>query len=90
LDDRANVLTEGRYTYYRERTATVIGDLATLIEQKHKEAPVRLILDDENDAQGKKKKSAVSGRLKGIKGLGPLGRTRFVYIDTVLWATSIA
>ncbi|OTA82010.1 hypothetical protein M434DRAFT_379648 [Hypoxylon sp. CO27-5] len=33
--ERTEVLTEGGYTHYREKTATMMGDLAQLIEEKY-------------------------------------------------------
>lgn len=33
--ERVEVLTKGRYTRYREKTATALGELAELIEDKY-------------------------------------------------------
>ncbi|KAL9113694.1 MAG: hypothetical protein Q9227_002139 [Pyrenula ochraceoflavens] len=45
-DERTRVLTEGGYTRYREKTATALGDLASLLEEKYettrKELSIRL------------------------------------------------
>jgi hypothetical protein len=35
-EQRTEVLTEGGYTHYREKTATAFGELAKLMEDKYR------------------------------------------------------
>ncbi|EFY84960.1 hypothetical protein MAC_08992 [Metarhizium acridum CQMa 102] len=93
--ERTEILTNGGYTHYRERTATYLGDLADLMRQKYGKILLRqsvraflhLCINHANHAykdddaskilsateQGAKLRSILTGRLKEIKGLGPVG-----------------
>lgn len=71
-EQRTEVLTEGGYTRYREKTATYLGDLASLIEETYDGNPIKLL-------SGSRKN--IEQRLKEIKGLGPLGVD--IFFETV-------
>jgi len=66
---RTEVLTEGGYTHYREKTATAFGDLAKLMEDKYNNDPSCLLLMDDN----KDPRSTLKSRLKEIKQMGNVG-----------------
>ncbi|KAG8411501.1 hypothetical protein J3458_015558 [Metarhizium acridum] len=68
--ERTEILTNGGYTHYRERTATYLGDLADLMRQKYDDDASKILSATE---QGAKLRSILTGRLKEIKGLGPVG-----------------
>ncbi|KAL2429584.1 hypothetical protein ABEF95_007585 [Exophiala dermatitidis] len=75
-DERTKVLTEGGYTRYREKTATALGELVELVEEKYQG-------DLNNILPGSKTDSSpleVRKRLKEIKGLGDVGVD--IFFDT--------
>ncbi|KAI1141091.1 hypothetical protein F5Y05DRAFT_376370 [Hypoxylon sp. FL0543] len=78
-EERTEVLTEGGYTHYRERTATMMGDLAGLIEDKY-EGDLNTILriTSENPAK-------IRAELKHIKGLGDVGINIFFDTAQHIW-----
>ncbi|KAI1472375.1 uncharacterized protein F4812DRAFT_11197 [Daldinia caldariorum] len=78
-EERTEVLTKGGYTHYREKTATMMGDLAQLIEDKYGgDLNTILQLTSEDPAK-------IRAELKTIKGLGDVGIN--IFFDTVqhLW-----
>ena len=83
-EERTEILTAGGYTHYREKTVTGLGDLANFIEKYGGDA-ARLISSEGNEADGEQKRKAVSGRLKEIKGLGPLGVELFLERAQAVW-----
>ena len=72
--ERTEVLTEGRYTRYREKTATAFGELAEFIESKYG--------GDLNDLISTASKDPIEIRaaIKDIKGLGDVGAD--IFFDT--------
>ncbi|KAK6956379.1 hypothetical protein Daesc_001656 [Daldinia eschscholtzii] len=74
-EERTEVLTQGGYTHYREKTATMMGDLAQLIEDKY-EGDLNTILQLTSEDPAK-----VRAELKNIKGLGDVGIN--IFFDTV-------
>ncbi|KAI0837998.1 hypothetical protein F5Y06DRAFT_304077 [Hypoxylon sp. FL0890] len=78
-EERTEVLTEGGYTHYREKTATMMGDLAELIEDKYKgDLNTILGLADENPTK-------IRAELKQIKGLGDVGINIFFDTAQHIW-----
>ncbi|KAI1803749.1 hypothetical protein F4811DRAFT_571725 [Daldinia bambusicola] len=74
-EERTEVLTEGGYTHYREKTATMMGDLARLIEDKYAgDLNTILRLTSEDTVK-------IRAELKSIKGLGDVGIN--IFFDTV-------
>ncbi|KAI0593294.1 hypothetical protein F4775DRAFT_578485 [Biscogniauxia sp. FL1348] len=74
-EERTEVLTEGGYTRYREKTATMMGDLAELIKHKYGgdlNAIPQLAGKDPHK---------IRSELKNIKGLGDVGIN--IFFDTV-------
>ncbi|GAB7340245.1 hypothetical protein MBLNU457_6709t1 [Dothideomycetes sp. NU457] len=61
---RTEVLTEGGYTHYREKTATMLGELADLVIDKYNGDLNNLAKEAGED------RDMVRARLKDIKGLG--------------------
>jgi len=61
---RTEVLTEGGYTHYREKTATMLGELADLVIDKYNGDLNNLAKEAGEDRE------KVRARLKEIKGLG--------------------
>ncbi|KAI5917992.1 hypothetical protein F4810DRAFT_694167 [Camillea tinctor] len=74
-EERTEVLTEGGYTRYREKTATMMGDLAKLILSKY-EGDLNTL--PELVGQDPEK---IRLELKNIKGLGDVGIN--IFFDTV-------
>jgi hypothetical protein len=71
---RTEVLTEGGYTHYREKTATALGELAELIEEKYAgDASNIFPSKDEKDSVG-----TLSTRIKEIKQIGTVGVDVFI------------
>ncbi|KAF2178663.1 hypothetical protein K469DRAFT_675686 [Zopfia rhizophila CBS 207.26] len=89
--ERTEVLTEGGYTHYREKTSTAFGDIRELVDNKYEGNAARLISGDDSEAhlEGEKKRNAVSSRLKQIQGIGPLGSELFMETAQAVW-TSLA
>jgi hypothetical protein len=76
-EERTVVLTDGGYTHYREKTATTLGELVTLLRTKYDGDASRLL-----DVQGvKDSKATVLKRAKEVKGIGDLGAE--VFLETV-------
>ncbi|RYO91206.1 hypothetical protein DL764_008312 [Monosporascus ibericus] len=73
-EERTEVLTEGGYTHYREKTATMMGELAELIEDKY-EGDLNSILKTAGEDRTK-----IRAELKRIKGLGDVGID--IFFDT--------
>ncbi|RYP93125.1 hypothetical protein DL770_000782 [Monosporascus sp. CRB-9-2] len=73
-EERTQVLTEGGYTHYREKTATMLGELAQLIEDKY-EGDLNSILKTAGEDRVK-----IRAELKRIKGLGDVGID--IFFDT--------
>ncbi|KAF9637468.1 hypothetical protein BFW01_g8364 [Lasiodiplodia theobromae] len=82
---RADVLTEGGYAHYREKTATELGELAALIEDKYKGDASRLLPGDDVSAGRAGKVAVLKRRLKEIKGLGDVGADIFVAEIQEVW-----
>ncbi|KAI0138189.1 hypothetical protein F4776DRAFT_621018 [Hypoxylon sp. NC0597] len=77
--ERTEVLTEGGYTHYREKTATMMGDLAQLIEDKYEgDLNTILRLTSENPTK-------IRAELKQIKGLGDVGINIFFDTAQHIW-----
>ncbi|OTA61488.1 hypothetical protein K449DRAFT_370672 [Hypoxylon sp. EC38] len=77
--ERTEVLTEGGYTHYREKTATMMGDLAQLIEEKYEgDLNTILRLTSENPTK-------IRAELKQIKGLGDVGINIFFDTAQHIW-----
>ncbi|OTB12781.1 hypothetical protein K445DRAFT_32945, partial [Daldinia sp. EC12] len=74
-EERTEVLTQGGYTHYREKTATMMGNLAQLIEDKY-EGDLNTILQLTSEDLAK-----IRAELKNIKGLGDVGIN--IFFDTV-------
>ncbi|KAI1492253.1 hypothetical protein F5X96DRAFT_627466 [Biscogniauxia mediterranea] len=74
-EERTEVLTEGGYTRYREKTATMMGDLTELIKHKYG--------GDVNAIPGLAGKDPhkIRSELKNVKGLGDVGVD--IFFDTV-------
>ncbi|KAI1640875.1 hypothetical protein F4809DRAFT_589056 [Biscogniauxia mediterranea] len=74
-EERTEVLTEGGYTRYREKTATMMGDLTELIKHKYG--------GDVNAIPGLAGKDPhkIRSELKHVKGLGDVGVD--IFFDTV-------
>ncbi|ETN46483.1 uncharacterized protein HMPREF1541_00668 [Cyphellophora europaea CBS 101466] len=72
--ERTEVLTEGGYTRYREKTATALGELAELLEEKYDGDLTNLLMIGSPTPQ------KVRARLKEIKGLGDVGAD--IFFDT--------
>ncbi|RYP66948.1 hypothetical protein DL771_007522 [Monosporascus sp. 5C6A] len=73
-EERTQVLTEGGYTHYREKTATMMGELAELIEDKY-DGDLNSILKTVGEDRTK-----IRAELKRIKGLGDVGID--IFFDT--------
>ncbi|RYP37916.1 hypothetical protein DL767_002788 [Monosporascus sp. MG133] len=73
-EERTQVLTEGGYTHYREKTATMMGELAELIEDKYG-GDLNSILKTAGEDRTK-----IRAELKRIKGLGDVGID--IFFDT--------
>ncbi|KAJ9131031.1 hypothetical protein NKR23_g11913 [Pleurostoma richardsiae] len=74
-EQRTEVLTKGGYVRYREKTATFLGDLAILVENKYNDDAANILPRDE---AGEGARTTLSARLKEIKGLGPMGTEIFL------------
>ncbi|KAF2247433.1 hypothetical protein BU26DRAFT_347982 [Trematosphaeria pertusa] len=70
---RTEVLTDGGYTHYREKTATFLGDLAQLIEDKYDGDAAKFLPGQDEAKTPQEAQKVLEKRLKEIKGLGPLG-----------------
>lgn len=69
---RTEVLTEGGYTHYREKTATQLGELAELIRSEY-DGDLNNLLAQTKEAAGSdnsKVRDEVRNRMKKIKGVG--------------------
>ncbi|KAJ9615818.1 hypothetical protein H2200_001895 [Cladophialophora chaetospira] len=77
--DRTEVLTEGGYTHYREKTATFLGELAELIEEKY-QGDLNAILKSTSEDPKK-----IRAELKTIKGLGDVGIDIFFTTAQHVW-----
>ncbi|CAJ2505724.1 Uu.00g131180.m01.CDS01 [Anthostomella pinea] len=77
--ERTEVLTEGGYTHYREKTATMMGDLAALIEEIY-DSDLNSILGMASEDPAK-----IRAELKHIKGLGDVGINIFFDTAQHIW-----
>ncbi|KAJ6439184.1 hypothetical protein O9K51_08596 [Purpureocillium lavendulum] len=91
---RTEILTQGGYTHYRERTATFLGDLSELMQGEYgaltsigsnHTALWAYIASDNNpskllplDVKGDNARRTLVNKLKAIKDLGPVGCDIFV------------
>lgn len=83
---RTEVLTEGGYAHYREKTATELGELAALIEDKYGGDASGLLPGDDDVGPGRAAPVGVlKRRLKQIKGLGDVGADIFVAEIQEVW-----
>ncbi|ETI25791.1 hypothetical protein G647_02565 [Cladophialophora carrionii CBS 160.54] len=78
-EERTEVLTQGGYTHYREKTATYLGELAELIEGKY---GGDLNAIPKKTSQDPKK---IRAELKTIKGLGDVGIDIFFTTAQHVW-----
>ncbi|KAI2781314.1 hypothetical protein F4815DRAFT_467100 [Daldinia loculata] len=78
-EERTEVLTEGGYTHYRQKTATMMGDLAQLVEDKY-EGDLNTILKLTSEDPTK-----IRAELKNIKGLGDVGINIFFDTAQHIW-----
>ncbi|KAH7057011.1 hypothetical protein B0J12DRAFT_400097 [Macrophomina phaseolina] len=74
---RTELLTEGGYTHYREKTATELGELAALVEEKYG-GDASAMLPGKEVGEGEAAREELRGRLKAIKGFGDVGCDIFV------------
>lgn len=80
-DERTQVLTEGGYTRYREKTATALGELVQLIDEKYNGDLNNLLPGSRTDSSP----SEIRTRLKEIKGLGDVGIDIFMDTAQAVW-----
>lgn len=78
-EDRTKVLTDGGYTRYREKTATFLGELAELVQDRYNGDLNNLRSQAGDDAD------AIRARFKEVKGLGDVGVEIFVGSCQALW-----
>ncbi|KAI9656722.1 MAG: hypothetical protein M1821_003361 [Bathelium mastoideum] len=76
-EERTEVLTEGGYAHYREKTATAMGDMANYVSEKYDGDVSRLVEGESSD----KTKGAVMKRVKEFKGIGQLGAE--IFLETI-------
>ncbi|KAL8934647.1 MAG: hypothetical protein Q9216_005800 [Gyalolechia sp. 2 TL-2023] len=77
--ERTEVLTRGGYTRYREKTATALGDLADLVNEKYG-GNLNNLLDDANSSLAR-----VRSLLKEIEGIGNVGINIFCDTAQGIW-----
>ncbi|KAL8702824.1 MAG: hypothetical protein Q9201_004013 [Fulgogasparrea decipioides] len=82
-EERTEILTKGGYTRYREKTATALGELAELIQEKY-DGDLNNLLKKGNSRPDKVRKL-----LKEIKGIGNVGVDIFCDTAQEIW-TSLA
>ncbi|EXJ74246.1 uncharacterized protein A1O5_02542 [Cladophialophora psammophila CBS 110553] len=78
-EERTELLTEGGYTHYRERTATFMGQLAELVEEKYDGDLNRI----PGLASGDRRK--IRAELQKIKGIGDVGIDIFFTTAQHVW-----
>ncbi|OQV08403.1 hypothetical protein CLAIMM_12683 [Cladophialophora immunda] len=78
-EERTEVLTEGGYTHYREKTATFMGQLAELVEEKY-EGDLNTILKTTSEDRSK-----IRAELQKIKGIGDVGIDIFFTTAQHVW-----
>ncbi|KIY03335.1 uncharacterized protein Z520_00026 [Fonsecaea multimorphosa CBS 102226] len=78
-EERTEVLTEGGYTHYREKTATFMGQLAELIEEKY-EGDLNNVLKTASQDR-----SNIRAELQKIKGIGDVGIDIFFTTAQHVW-----
>ena len=78
-EDRVDALTEGGYTRYRERTATMLGDLSAFLLDRYDGDLRRLREEAERDPDRERR------LLKQVKGLGDVGVDIFFREVQVTW-----
>ena len=78
-EERTEVLTEGGYTRYREKTATALGELAEFIEREYK-GDLNNLLKRANSSPAK-----VHKLLQEIKGIGKVGVDIFFDTAQMVW-----
>lgn len=80
--ERTEVLTNGGYTHYREKTATQLGDLAQLLRQEY-DGDLNNLLEraKESSASSDGVADEVRQKVKQIKGIGTVAAD--VFCDTV-------
>lgn len=85
-EKRTEVLTEGGFTHYREKTATQLGDLAEWLRSQYDGDLNNLLKaardEAENDSQIR---DGVCKRLQEIKGLGPVALDIFCDTAQGVW-----
>lgn len=84
-EERTEILTEGGYTHYREKTATYLGELAELIEEKYDGDAAKILPKKEEATDVTHTQKTVEKALKEIKGLGPLGADIFLGTIQVIY-----
>jgi hypothetical protein len=72
-EERTQVLTEGGYTHYREKTSTFLGELVDLIETQYDGDPAKILPSEEEAEDATAAQKMMMQRIKEIKGLGKLG-----------------
>ncbi|KAL0263049.1 hypothetical protein SLS55_002024 [Diplodia seriata] len=76
---RTELLTDAGYTHYREKTATALGDMAALVDERYGgDASGLLRLDDDDDLPATEVQKMLRRRLKEVKGLGDVGADIFI------------
>ncbi|OKL58072.1 hypothetical protein UA08_06489 [Talaromyces atroroseus] len=79
-DDRVQVLSEGGYNRYRESTATKLGDLATLVNDKY-DGDLNNLL-----AKAGNKPSQIRQLIREIKGFGDVATDLFCDDAQAIWS----
>ncbi|KAF7510254.1 hypothetical protein GJ744_006950 [Endocarpon pusillum] len=77
--ERTEVLTEGGYTHYREKTATMLGDLADLVLNKYGGDLNNVFKRTDSSP------SQIRAALKEIKGIGEVGLDIFCDTAQAVW-----
>lgn len=73
--ERTQILTEGGYAHYREKTATAMGELAEHLREKYEGDASRLV---QVEAEGKEDaKNKIMKHIKEFKGIGDRGAEIF-------------
>ena len=78
-EERTEVLTEGGYTRYREKTATAFGELAEFVDREYK-GDMNNLLKRANSSPAKVRKL-----LQEIKGIGKVGSDIFFDTAQMVW-----
>ncbi|OAP63478.1 hypothetical protein AYL99_02705 [Fonsecaea erecta] len=78
-EERTQVLTEGGYTHYREKTATFMGQLAERVEEKYEGDLNTLVKTASQDP------AKIRAELQKIKGIGDVGIDIFFTTAQHVW-----